>query len=349
MVKMKKVLVLGAFGYFSNQLDGQTIKTRNVFNLLEKNYSGTVLRIDTLELRKKPILVFKLFWYLISCATLVIIPCLNNLTFIFPITYYLSKVFRYKIIHICIGGWQVEYFKGNERFAAHPLQLRLSKNIQAFMPEMKRVKEDLKAKFGFTNLEVLQNFRDIDTSILNTHQTSTLKLVFLARVNRMKGYVTIFNLAEYIKEKGLDITITFYGAIDKDDKDDFYMYLSKYSDYVTYGGLLQQEVISQTLVNYDIMLFPTKYYTEGLPGTIIDAYTANLPVIATQWKHANEFIIDGKTGFIVPFDNSQDIFNAKILELYKDRAKLAKMKMYAKEEALRFTEETAWKTLSKYL
>ena len=31
---MNKVLVIGAFGYENNQLDGQTIKTRNVYNLL---------------------------------------------------------------------------------------------------------------------------------------------------------------------------------------------------------------------------------------------------------------------------------------------------------------------------
>ena len=32
---MKKVLVLGYFGYRSNQLDGQTIKTRNIMRLLQ--------------------------------------------------------------------------------------------------------------------------------------------------------------------------------------------------------------------------------------------------------------------------------------------------------------------------
>ena len=70
-------------------------------------------------------------------------------------------------------------------------------------------------------------------------------------------------------------------------------------------AFLSQEIISRTLVNYDLMLFPTRYYTEGLPGTIIDAYIANLPVIATEWKHAREFIKDGETGFIVRFDNCQ--------------------------------------------
>ena len=79
---MKKVLVLGAFGYFCNQLDGQTIKTRNVYNMLHERYAGKVWRADTLKLKKNPLLLLDLLWKLIKCNTLIIIPCLNNLTYI---------------------------------------------------------------------------------------------------------------------------------------------------------------------------------------------------------------------------------------------------------------------------
>ena len=30
---MKNIFIIGAFGYSNNQLDGQTIKTRNVYDL----------------------------------------------------------------------------------------------------------------------------------------------------------------------------------------------------------------------------------------------------------------------------------------------------------------------------
>ena len=145
------------------------------------------------------------------------------------------------------------------------------------------------------------------------------------------------------------MTITFYGMVESDDKEDFMFCVSQFPDIVTYGGLLSQEIISRTLVNYDLMLFPTRYYTEGLPGKIIDAYIANLPVIATEWKHAREFIKDGETGFIVRFDNCQKEFDTRIMELYNNRKKLSVMKCNAKKEALRFTETNGWQVLSKYL
>ena len=39
---MKRILVLGYFGYLTNQLDGQTVKTRDVYRLVKeqsKDYS----------------------------------------------------------------------------------------------------------------------------------------------------------------------------------------------------------------------------------------------------------------------------------------------------------------------
>ena len=92
--------------------------------------------------------------------------------------------------------------------------------------------------------------------------------------------------------------------------------MNRYSDYVKYEGELSPDQIQDRLSYYDVLLFPTTYYTEGLPGTIIDAFSAGLPVIATNWKHAEELICNEKDGFIVPFSDGQDEFNDRIVFLY---------------------------------
>ena len=86
-----------------------------------------------------------------------------------------------------------------------------------------------------------------------------------------------------------------------------------------------------------------------LDGTILDSYIAGIPIIATKWKYAEEFIEDGRTGFIVPFKNGQDEFDRKINLIYDDREKLAQMKESAAKEAINYSEETAWNRLKKYL
>lgn len=346
---MKRLLVLGAFGYDTNQLDGQTVKTRNVYKLLQENY-GEVDYVDTMHIRRKPLSLFKSLWKLIRCNILILVPCLNNLTYIFPVVYCLSKLFRYDIIHICVGGWQLEYFIGNERFDSHPRQLSLSRKIKAFLPEMIKVENDLKNQLGFTNTDVFPNFRFISSDAKQVYTTSTtLRLVFLARVDKNKGYDTIFSFAREIEENGYDISIDFYGPINQSDKDEFLTLVERYKSVVTYKGILQQDQVTMTLVNYDLMLLPTRYYTEGFPGSVLDAYIAGIPVIATNWKHAHEFIDDTKTGFVVSFNDSQNEFNERILTLYRDRKMLQYMKTESFKKRLQYSDNCALSVLSKYL
>lgn len=346
---MNKILVIGAFGYENNQLDGQTIKTRNVYDLLRKKHKGKHYYIDTLSLKKRPWAGLIMLYRLITCNTLIILPCLNNLTFLFPIFYYMSKMFHFEIISICIGGWQVEYFLGSEKFGFHPKQMNMSKKIKAFLPEMIKVNNDLINMCGFTNSEVFPNFREIDRKNQLINNEKGLRLVFMARINKMKGYDVIFNSLNFIRDKCPNSSITFYGGIASEDKDDFLNKVEANNDIVSYKGLLSPEKIHETLKKYDVMLLPTKYYTEGFPGSILDAYISGIPVIVTEWKHSHEFVSDGNTGIIVPFENNQEDFNNSIFSLYKDRNKLNYMKRAAYKEANKYSEEAAWDVLKKYL
>lgn len=347
---MKRILIVGAYGYSSNQLDGQTVKTRNVHKLVEERFNGKVNSFDTLHVRRNPLLLFVLLWQLVRCNTLVLIPCLNNLTYIFPLAYYLSKIFRYDIIEICIGGWQVEYFKGNERFGQHRLQMNLSKKIKAFLPEMKDIDCQLKFDFGFRNSEYFPNFRFFNPDKRWEKNTSDeFRLVFMARVNKKKGYDTIFEFTKRIRGKYNDIKIDFFGPIEEQDREDFLSLVDSNKDIVSYNGVLAPENIHETLSGYDLMLFPTTYYTEGFPGSILDAYISGIPVIATEWMHSHEFIDDGQTGYIVPFGDCIDDFEKRILELYNNRTKLDYMKHAAHEKCRTYSADAAWNVLSKYL
>ena len=346
---MKKILIIGAFGYSNNQLDGQTIKTRSVYQLIEERYKGKQTYIDTLELKKKPWIGFRLLYQLITCNTLIILPAPNNLTILFPICYYMSKLCGFDIVSICIGGWQVEYFMGNEKFGSHPKQMELSKKIKAFLPEMRKVNADLIKQCGFTNSEVFPNFRRFTRSEQKIINEKGLRLVFMARINKLKGYDVIFDSLEFIRKNCPNTTVDFYGWTNDEDKDDFLSKVEANKDVVKYKGLLSPENIHSILSNYDVMLLPTKYYTEGFPGTVLDSYIAGIPVIVTEWKHSHEFVSDGVTGIIVPFDNNQDAFNEAILKLYKDRGMLIHMKYAAYKEADKYSENAAWNVLQKYL
>lgn len=49
--------------------------------------------------------------------------------------------------------------------------------------------------------------------------------------------------------------------------------------------------------SYFVLLFPTYYENEGFARTLIDAYSAEVPVIVTDRRYNSELVTD-KMGFI---------------------------------------------------
>lgn len=317
---MKKILVIGYFGYNTNQLDGQTVKTRDVYRLAKEQVEGNVEFYDTQDFKYHKLSIFRMFWKVICCNTLFYLPAHNNLKVIFPIIYCLSVISRFKIHYFVVGGWLRE-------FIAHlPVHKYMLARISGIHVETKRLKNELEEFYKYKNVDIFPNFRFFDFTPIRT-ESDRLRIVFMARVQKMKGLDWIFNLADYIVENKLEdrYSITFYGPIFDEDRDYFESNVRKY-DFVEYKGVLQPEEIYQTLSNYDLMLLPTHYYTEGLPGSVVDAYIAGIPVIVTKWKHSHEFIEEGYSGYIVPFENGADSLVNRVVEIESNRLILKNLK-----------------------
>ena len=337
----KKILLLGAFGYREQRLSGQTIKTRNIYELIKKYCSDySIEYFDTQEIKYSKGSLFSMLKQILSCDILIYLPAHGNLKYLFPIVFLLSKLKNIFIIYVVVGGWLADFLK------KLPLHAFLLKKIKKILVQTNLLKERLEKEYNYSNVEVLHNFRFNDFTPNNISDNEKLELVFMARINKLKGLDTIFSFAEYIKINSLNITIGFYGPVFENDKNYFEDQVSKYN-FVTYHGVLEPEVIYETLSKYDVLLLPTQYYTEGFPGSILDAYISGIPVIVTQWLYATEFVEEGLTGYIVPFDNPQELFNERILQLYNNRDKLKEMKINASRKSADFSEGKAWDILQK--
>lgn len=344
---MKRVLVLGYFGLQTNQLDGQTIKTRNVYKLLSDKFEGKVKYADTQQFRygANPLLQF--LKNLITCDYLVILPCLNNLRYIFPVVYALSKVFNYEIIHIGIGGWHDKYLKN------WPIVRNMLSKIKINLLETEITVNRLKSLFNYNNVAIFPNFRfDKCESSSNKNKSYKLRLVFMARVNLKKGLDALAGVCELIAINNYrdKITMTIYGPIATAEDGDYLQneIISKY-DFAEYRGAVDPSEINCILRNYDIFLFPTHYFTEGFPGSILDAYNAGLPVLATNWEHAHQFIKHDCSGYIVDFDRPTIGLYNYIIHLFNNRELLEKMKESAFNESKKYTPSSAWNILKQYI
>lgn len=326
---MSKYLVLGYFGYRTNQLDGQTVKTRDLYRLVQQQ-KRHISYYDTQEFKYNKQSVLKMFWQVIRCDKLIYLPAHNNLKYIFPLIFILSKLFRFEIHYYVVGGWLREFI-GNL-----PLHKKMLGKIAGIHVETLTLKNELIEYYNFSNVDLFPNFRFFEFTP-NRITDNKLRLVFVARINKMKGLDWIFEFSDYVVEHELEhkFSITFYGPVNEDDRQYFDDMLQRFS-FVDYRGILQPDEIYETLNNYDALLLPTHYYTEGLPGSVVDAYISGIPVIVTKWKHAHEFVEDGKTGFVIPFENGIQQLIDCLLSLESDRGKLKQLQQNALEKRAEF-------------
>jgi glycosyltransferase involved in cell wall biosynthesis len=340
----KTICVLGAFGFLSPSFDGQTIKTRNLLSLMQEKREDVDF-FDTQDFKYNKFSIVKMFWKIIRCKVLYYLPAQNNLEYLFPIIYWVSKLFHTKIQYFVVGGWLAEFLKDKPRH-----QKKLAR-IAGIHSETVFLKGALEQDYGFNNVDVFPNFRITDFKPTTYHEDGKLHLVFMARVIKMKGLDLIFELGKRIIENSLQnvISIDFYGPQQDDDNDiEYFDKNTKKYSFMKYHGPLNPEDIYSVLEKYDVMLLPTHFFTEGLPGSIVDAYISGIPVIVTKWKHATEFVDDGETGIIIPFmDDGTALFDV-VITLYNDSNLLNRMKQQANKKAYEFSTEKAWNLIQSY-
>lgn len=339
-----KILVLGYFGYVTNQIDGQTIKTRDIYSLLRMNcVTEDINFFDTQSFKKSKSNIFKML-YLIAISDIVFyLPAQNNLKYLFPVIFIFSKIFRSYLHYLVVGGWLGEFLYNK------PVHKYMLKNISGIYVETKNLLNDLE-KYNFHNISQLHNFRIKglnSNNVFKEKNKDKLKLVFMARVHPMKGVDWIIELSNKIEELNYqNVYIHMYGPILKEYESVFFSKINNMN--LQYMGVLDPADIYRKLAEYDLMLFPTKYYTEGFPGTILDSYMCGVPVVATNWLNATEFVENGKTGYITQF-NCKDEFINKVLFLIENPENIDQLKSGAKNKSREYSAEKAWDLLRKII
>lgn len=94
-------------------------------------------------------------------------------------------------------------------------------------------------------------------------------------------------------------SLDIYGQVDGMQTEWFEALQKEFPSYIRYGGLVPFDKSVDVLKCYFALLFPTCYEGEGFAGTLIDAYSAGVPVIASDWKY-NAELVNEDVGFVYP-------------------------------------------------
>ena len=297
---MKRVVILGHFAFGMNKSNGQTIKTVFVANELKRSIGEENVDLeDTVGgfrfLLRLPFILFKL---LRKYSNIIILPAYKGVIVIVPFLTLLNIFFHRRIHYVVIGGWLPTYMK------KHPLLLFASKRLYKIYVETNSMKEALGA-IGVHNVKVMPNFKRLN--ILETNELPAtippvLKVCTFSRVMKEKGIEDAINaVIECNKQLGRRrYTLDIYGMIEAGQEEWFNDLMRHQPEEIKYRGIVDAQKSSAVLKEYFAMLFPTLFPTEGFPGTVIDAFSAGLPTIASDCTSIKEILREGETGFIYP-------------------------------------------------
>lgn len=314
-------------GTFPPVYGGVTIKNLNLFKALSEQID--ISKVDFSEIKRKNILeLLKLIRVLINKNNVFVIGVTGKKTRrrFCKLLYYVNKTSMKKSLMFLMGGAVANDIACDASFRKYVSQF---KKIYAETEGMKRLLENA----GLDNVEIYPNgrFKPIENNEICKQKVKEdkFKCVFFSLINELKGVSNILETACLLS----DIDFYFYGVIEPKYKD-FFINKTNELPNVFYNGVFESDKnnIYNELVKYDVLLLPTQYKTEGIPGILVEAKMAGIPAIVSDVCYNAEIVNDGVDGIVLEENTVGDL--KKALEFLKENpSELYKMKKLASQSA----------------
>ena len=333
----KKVGVLGHFGFGLNMTDGQTVKTLTVAKALQERCGeDEVLCADTHGGAKAlPKLPFQVIKLLKKTNNVVILPAQRGVQVIVPLLAFFNRFFRRRLHYCVVGGWLPRLVADKKRL------VRALKCFDGLYAETSAVRRGL-LELGLQNVWMAPNCKQLHIAGDKPKKPNqTLRLCTFSRVMKEKGIQEAADAVNRLNSLCPNAaTLDIYGAVAPAQTEWFAAFQKQMPEGVRYCGEVSYDKSVETLAPYDALLFPTRFFTEGIPGTVIDAYAAGLPVIAAKWESFSDIIDDGVTGIGYGFDEEEGLYNA-LVYAHENREALAAMQPACLKKAEDYLPENA--------
>lgn len=331
-----RIGIIGHFGGEKQFNDGQTVKTKTLYEGFLHFGFEQVDKIDTYYLRKKPIrFIVSFLRSLFLDKKYVVLLSSNGRRILFPILALMSKCGK-EIYHDSIGG---RLAKEAQRNACWRKWISL---FQANWVESKKIAKELNI-MGIKNACYIPNFKKLENlseKALETTPSEPFVFVTFSRIMPEKGIEDAINaIAEVNRKVGREVAkIDIYGPIEKGYEQRFADCVKKAETICTYCGVVPADSSVSVLKKYFMLIFPTYWKYEGMPGTIIDAFSAGLPIIARRWPFCDEMITDKVNGYTYDFD-CPELLTQRIVYAVEHPTEVVSMKRNCLTEAYQYSEE----------
>ena len=304
-------------GTFPPPFGGVTTKNSNLYFALSKKIK--IGKIDFSKIKCKNIVeLFRFIVVLFNPKNYFVIGVAGKKTRkrFCKLLYYVNRKAMSRSLIFLMGG------SVSHDIAADMEYQKYMATYKAVYVETHGMKSELE-NVGLKNILIYPNCRFKPQSIKKEYKRSdNLSCVFFSLIQEKKG---VDNILEAAKELP-NINFTFYGHIDECYEEGFNNATAQLSN-VNYMGVFSGDSISvyNELAKYDVLLLPTKWKTEGVPGILIEAKIAGITCIVSDESYNSEIIKNGNEGIVLSENTSKKLKEA-IIELASNIEMLNRLK-----------------------
>ncbi len=360
---MSRILLIGNSGNKKHGTDGQTVKVRLYYKKI-KDEGFDVDFVDLENFSKKPIrTLLSIKKYLKTCSRIVLLTAERGSKILIPFINFINRKYKKQLVfpligisvlHTTIDNMSEEnkidfLVNGNYSLSKPDKKLvKQLKKIDYILPETLLLTKAFTNFYGLNNVYQLNNFREEKQISQAGSNSNSLRLVYVSRVMAIKGIFDILPVVKELNNEGFDVVLDIYGnkKLSEEESTTFDSYLDK--DHIKYKGTIDYNSVTETIANYDLFVFPTRYYGEGTPGVIAESLIAGVPIITSDFPQAKYIL---KNGFDSIFYKMTDIKELKdiIINIIRNKDKLIKMKANAYTSGKEYTYNHERKAFLRYI
>ncbi|MHA1131588.1 MAG: glycosyltransferase family 4 protein [Candidatus Helarchaeota archaeon] len=222
---------------------------------------------------------------------------------------FLCRLLKKKVFFICHGGlfFELRTFFNQINRALLLLGLKLNLLNQIIVPS-KWLAQYLKKFYNIKRIHIIPN--GVDVEEITSHHTARLStrnnLLFVGRLSRIKGILTLFNAFKLVRQA---ISSNLYIIGPKGNLSDKVLNKIKSFPSIHLKGQVSHSEKISLMKAMDIILLPSLW--ENFPITLLEAMACAKPIITTSVGGIPEIINQNNvTGILIPPSNSKILAEA---------------------------------------
>lgn len=168
---------------------------------------------------------------------------------------------------------------------------------------------------SWAKLHVVHCGVDIDGYAARTHLADGRHVVFVGRLDEIKGLPVLLDALAAVQQHLPDVQLTLVG--DGPDREALQRRAAELGlgDAVHFPGYANSEQVRAHLATADVFVLPS--FFEGIPVSLMEAMASGVPVVASHLPGIAELVDEGRSGHLVPAGDSAGLA-ARLVELLTD-------------------------------